>query len=146
MPNPCATDGTIDDLGVLVTAAFGLDRTWMEQGSCYGWGSQRPGQATPWQAALGSRVKGISGAELVNYALLICGSCPAQYDCASFAVEGMMIAGTWGMRITTLRWMQTQDDALDLIDMARDAQIPVQQIAAQTMVERSRTADIVCQP
>ena len=130
------TDGNIDDLGVLITAAIGLDRNWMEEGACYGWGSQRPGQPTPWQVSPGQNVHGVSGAEMVRYAQMICFSCKAQYDCLEFAIEGKMLAGTWAVRAKTLHWLQSQEDALDLVAMARQNKIPVQTIASSVMAER----------
>lgn len=117
---------------------FGLDTSWMKRGTCYGWGSQRPGQPTPWQVAPGQRISGpVSASEMARYAQMICYSCPAQYDCLAFAVEGKMIAGTWAVGVKTLRWLQTQDDALDLVEMARLNSFPVQEIASSVMAERS---------
>jgi hypothetical protein len=136
LSKPKNTDGTIDELGVLITAAYGLDTSWMQKGSCFGWGSQRPEQPTPWQVAPGRTYNGLSGNELVRYALLLCASCDAQYDCATYAVQATMIAGTWSMPITQLRWLQSQDDALDLIDLARDNEMPVQVVASQVLAAR----------
>lgn len=138
MAKPRNTDGSIDDLGVMITAAYGLDSSWMKRGACYGWGSHRPRQPTPWHIAPSQSVGGISGSELVNYALLICNSCEAQYDCLSYAVEGNMIAGTWSVRITTLRWLQQQDDALELIEDAKEKDVPVQPYMAEVMARRSK--------
>jgi hypothetical protein len=131
------TDGAIDDLGVLITAAIGLDRSWMERGTCYGWGSQRPGQPTPWQVSPSQKANGISGYELVKYAAMICFACPAQYDCLEFAVKGKINAGTWAVRLKTLEWLQGEEDALDLIAIARSERIPVQTIAAELMADRT---------
>lgn len=127
------TDGAIEDLGVLITAAYGLDRSWMEQGACYKWGSNRPGQPTPWQVAPGRKYNGISGSELVRYALMVCFACPAQYDCAQYAVDGQMTAGTWSMPITQLRWLQTQEHPNELIEMARDGEVPMQKVALESV-------------
>lgn len=114
---------------MLITAAYGLDVEWMKQGSCYNWGSKREGHPTPWQVAPGRKYGDLSGSELVRYALLICNTCPAQYDCASYAVQAQMIAGTWSIPVTQLRWLQKQPDALDLIGMARDNDVPMQAVA-----------------
>lgn len=102
----------------------------MSKGTCYKWGSDRPGRATPWQVAPGRRYNGISGSELVKYALILCSNCPAQYDCATFAVKATMIAGTWSVPITQLRWLQNQPDALDMIEQAREDDVPVQAMTA----------------
>ena len=130
MPKLKNTDGAIEDLGVLITAAYGLDTNWMQGGSCYNWGSKREGHPTPWQVAPGRKYNGISGSELVRYALMICNSCPAQYDCATYAVKAQMIAGTWSLPITQLRWLQSRVDSQDLIEMAREGEIPMQKVAA----------------
>lgn len=140
-----STDGTLEDLGVLITAAHGLDTTWMGRGSCHGWGTQRPYQPTPWQVAPNQTVilsdgTVLKGSEMVKYAAMVCYACPAQWDCVTFAVVGKMIAGTWGVRAKTLCWLQSQDDALDLVAMAREGQIPVQEIAAQVMAQRTKDA------
>lgn len=140
MAKPKNTDGAIEDLGVLITASYGLDTSWMERGSCYGWGNTRPGHPTPWQVTPQEKVGDIRGSEMVRYALLLCGSCPSQYDCTSYAVQGMMLAGTWGVRVGVLHWLQGEEDALDLIEMARELHAPVQEIASQVMAERSADA------
>lgn len=140
MAKPRNTDGSIEDLGVLICAAYGLNTDWMKKGSCYGWGSNRPGHPTPWQVAPGKKYDGLSGAELVKYALIICSGCPSQYDCAKFAVDAQMIAGTWSCPITQLRWLQKQDDAHDLIEMARESGTPMQTVAVEVFTARTQPA------
>lgn len=140
MPKPRNTDGAIEDLGVLLTAAYGLDTEWMERGTCYGWGSNRPGTTTPWQATSGKRYGEFSGGELVKYALIVCSGCPAQYDCTSYAIKGMMVAGTWGVSISQLRWLQGQDDGLDLVEIARELDAPVQSVVADVFAARTSKA------
>lgn len=103
----------------------------MKAGACHNWGSHRPGHPTPWQVAPGRKYNGISGSELVRYALIICHGCPAQYDCATYAVKATMIAGTWSMPVTQLRWLQAQDDGLDLIEIARSRHAAVQTVIAE---------------
>jgi hypothetical protein len=90
--------------------------------------------------APGRRYDGISGAELVKYALIVCSGCPVQYDCAHYAIEAMMIAGTWSCPITQLRWLQKQSDAFDLVEMARDAHLPMQNVAVRVYHERNPAA------
>lgn len=138
MPKPLNTDGSIEDLGVLLTAAYGLDTDWMARGTCYGWGSSKPGHPTPWQVAPGKRYDDIPGSELVKYALILCSGCLAQYDCATYAIKGMMIAGTWSLPITQLRWLQGQQDGLDMVEMARESKLPVQNVAVKVFTERTR--------
>lgn len=130
------TDGTLDDLGVLITAGMFLDRDWMSRGKCRQWVYKddpeklihRP---SPWHVAnKGVEVAGemVSGQELVKVALLICFSCPVQWDCARYAVEGQMKGGTWSMRITALRDLQNAgpEVAFALIDRARAEGVPMQ--------------------
>lgn len=108
----------------------------MSTGACYDWGSKTPGKPTPWQVVPGRRYDGVSGNELVKYALILCRGCVAQYDCAAYAVLAKMIAGTWSMPITQLRWLQAQEDALDLIELARGAAVPMQVLASEAFIER----------
>ena len=129
MARPKGTDGDIDSLGALLTACFGLDDTWMDRGKCrnYREAHQIPfDQPTPWAVEDIQRVDGMRGRELINAALIVCHSCPAQYDCASYAVTGRMKAGTWSMRIGELEWLQRQSDALAIIQRARRRNIPIQ--------------------
>jgi hypothetical protein len=97
-----------EDFGALINAAFHLDWSWMKRGVCNNWAAgQDPPRPTPWQVASGEPpIDGIPCDRLVNLALLYCAGCKAQYDCARFAVEGRMIAGTWSMRIGDLKWLQ----------------------------------------
>lgn len=136
MVMPLGTDGSIDDLGILITAMYGLDQSWMKRGSCFEWGKSKPRQPTPWQVVPGRLYNGIPGGELVQFAALMCRSCPAQWDCARFAVEGKMMAGTWSMPITELRWMQKQEGATDLIEDARKGNKPVQVAVREALAER----------
>lgn len=138
IPNSAA--GTIDDLGVLITACFGLDTSWMDDGVCRGWtyGDDIP-RPSPWQMSSHQTVqipgddgeqREVSGRQLITYALTHCYSCPAQYDCAEYGVRGMMRGGTWGMRIGKLVALQDMDPerAAALIATARRKRLPVQAI------------------
>lgn len=124
------SDGQIEDLGVLLTAALDLDTGWMPRGACYGYGCRNPESTTPWQAAPTRTYDGMSGSELVKWALIVCRGCPAQYDCAAYAVEGWMIAGTWSMPLTHLAWLRKQPDWEDIIADARQRKVPIQDAVA----------------
>ena len=129
MPRPTGTDGDLDNLGALITAAFGLDTAWMDTGKCrdYREVHQVPFDwPTPWQVEDAQKVDGVRGRELINAALMVCHSCPAQYDCASFGVDGRMKAGTWGMRIGELHWLQHQADSEQIILNAKRRGVPIQ--------------------
>ena len=118
-------------LGELIHAADGLDRSWVESSPCRLWaGSLRP---TPWQVHKDQRFVEerdgkkvvMRGDEMIKMALMICATCPVQYDCAAYAVEGLMQAGTWSMGIANLRWLQGQEGALDLVAEARELAVAV---------------------
>lgn len=123
-----------EEYGVLIGAAFGLDKSWAPRGRCRQW-DYEDGDATfrpsPWHVASSSVVEvagePVSGRELVKVALIICAGCPVQWDCARYAVRGMMQAGTWAMRITFLRDLQKdQPAALALLDAAEASGVSVQ--------------------
>lgn len=133
---------SIDDLGVLIRAAYGLDRSWRREAACRRW---EPDETTPeleawrrwdyegpsiWQVGHQQRVNGVKGEKLIEMALLVCHGCPAQYDCATWAVEAMAAGGTYAMPLPALLWLQKQDEPLDLIEMARAGRIPVQEVVA----------------
>lgn len=123
-----------DDLGKLIMAAYGLDRDWINDGACVRYmAGQRTDSLNPWWAEWNETYGDIKGEELVRAALLICHDCPAQYECARYAVKGEMRGGVWGMTLANLRWLQgsnasvspvavrapsSQQEALDIIDMA----------------------------
>ena len=89
-----STDGSIDELGVLITASYGLPNEWRDDASCRGW-HEAP---TPWHFSPGTpSLRRIRSDEQVAFALIICQGCPVQYACAAWAVEGRMRAGTWAM-------------------------------------------------
>ena len=133
---------TVDeDYGKLVNAAHGLDTSWAPDGRCFNW-PNRPGEIddpyergplkpTPWHVSHDQSVDGVSGRELQSYARMICAGCPAQWDCAIYAVRGVMLQGTWGMRIGLLKKLHKMEEAkpgsaIALIEAARIDGTPVQ--------------------
>lgn len=124
--------------GVLIEAALDLDWEWMERGACHRWADlYDPPRATPWQISGEGEVDGIPAGKLIDWALIICAGCPVRYECARFAVEGLMKGGTWAMRLKLLLWLQTQPDALDVIDAAELHKAEVQVFVRK--VQRDRT-------
>lgn len=109
-------DGELD-LGDLITAAIGLDRSWVDNAACLAW--THDNKPTPWQVDKSQIVDGVRGSEMIKMALMVCASCKAQHDCAQYAVEGMMRAGTWAMGITNLTWLQAQPDSMNILRHAR---------------------------
>ena len=107
------------ELGDLITAAIGLDRSWVRNALCLEWTIDR--KPTPWQVDKTQTIDGVRGAEMIKMALMACSACPSQYACARYAVVGQMRAGTWAMGIANLTWLQKKCDtdvALALLDEA----------------------------
>ncbi len=123
-------------LGNLIEAAHGLDRTWTIRASCVRWaGDDKP---TPWQVDNRYRHQlesgeWLKGHEMIRMALMVCATCQAHYDCARYAVNGLMMAGTWAMGIFQLSWLQDRPDALDIIDEAETSGVDM-----HSMVEMLR--------
>lgn len=139
MARPKTTDGDIDALGALITACFGLDLEWMDEGKCRDYKATHRipyNKPTPWQVEDAQRYDGMRGRELINAALLVCFSCKAQYDCAEFARQGRMKAGTWAMRIGDLEWLQHQHDGEQILKRAKRSKQPVQVAVKITRAER----------
>lgn len=80
----------------------------------------------------------LRGSEMQKLALLTCFSCPAQYDCATYALEAGMLAGTWAMKAVDLAWLQKLDRsaALRIVGRARRTRV-----AVQVVVRRERGVD-----
>lgn len=131
-------------LSELLSRAEGVDRSWMNAASCQGWGHAHydcrdpDPQPTPWQVSNNERVRGIPGQDLIDYALIICAGCVAQYDCVKFAVHTDCNYGTSGMRIGSLRWLREQPDWEEIVDVAETVRIPIQQAVVTVKRRRSR--------
>jgi len=145
--HPKNSDAHQDDLGILLSAALTLDRSWTSRAMCHQWrydddpANDNP-RPSPWHATRDTRIEiggvEVSGHEMTRVALLYCFACPVQWDCARFAVEGLCKAGTWAMRIVALN--RLQDDipgALAMLHEAEDAGVPVQVAVARHL----RTVD-----
>lgn len=100
--------------GRLVTAAWGLDVSWMQLGLCTDYPAAKEETGwTWWMADTCDNSKPIPKrdklrAEKGAMALLVCRNCPVQYDCASYATKSLMAAGIWGVRTSNLQWLQKQ--------------------------------------
>lgn len=82
------------------------------------------------------------GSDLIAIALEYCKICPAQYDCARFALRtapsAAYVFGTWGVEQKTLRWLKKQgDEGLVVIDEAESQGVPVQ-VAGRAAKRRGR--------
>lgn len=73
------------------------------------------------------------GSDLIAIALEYCKVCPAQYNCARYALDtapsASFVFGTWGADQTALRWLKKQDDGIAVIDEAEHAGVSVQEAA-----------------
>lgn len=129
-------DGDLDDLGVLITRAYGVERDWWKQALCRSWKTTElipsPWQFDPTQVVLvtlsDGTTSGLTGREMIRLALMQCKRCPAQYECARYAVKAGMIAGTWAMKIVDLKELHKLelDEAFAVIQAAEDEGVPVQ--------------------
>lgn len=133
----------LSDLGVLIRTAHGLDRAWWANAKCRQWEppsdddtlgpwrDQRYVGPSIWQVEWDQVItwrdhEPIRGQKLIELAVLICQGCPAQWDCADYAVRGLMQGGTWATTPRNLRWLiEDADDPLALIESARHAGQPV---------------------
>lgn len=129
-------------LGRLITAAHGLDDSFMAEGRCALPEHRDPitgdrispfadkiTRKTIWQVDFNdSPVKGqASPRELIQVALMICHSCPVQYECAHYAVEAEIQAGTWSARLSNVKWMQrSRAKSHEYIDEAERAGVSVE--------------------
>lgn len=129
------------DLGVLIRSAHGLDRAWWDQAKCKQWEpsehpalgpwrDQRYVGPSIWQVDWSQRIewegRSVPGRALIELAVLVCQGCPAQWDCATYAVRGLMCGGTWAMTPKNLQWLIASENPLAVIDSARESGTPVE--------------------
>lgn len=129
-------DGDLDDLGVLITRAYGVDRDWWSDAACRSWSATArvpsPWQFDPKQTVIVSLSDGsqsvLRGGEMIKLALMICETCPAQYQCARYAIDAGMLAGTWAMKIVDLKKLLELEpkEAVAVVDAAEQEGMPVQ--------------------
>lgn len=124
-----------------VARAHQFDDSWKTQAVCTGhikdgspfrqaWITDRTTKHT-----LGSMT--ITGDTLIDVALTFCRICPAQWDCAIWAIQVEERCGTWAMPIETLLPLQrNQPKAVALIERARAAGTPVQVAVRRTRPSR----------
>ena len=132
--------GGEEDFPTYILKVLGKDRSWMDNGACRGhdlarrnaW-TVRPGDAP----VLFDGVE-LDPKELIQAALMICAGCPAQYQCALWAIEVREESGTWGMEHNHLLWLIRQDDSEAVVHQAKVAQEPVQVAVKRTLNERRR--------
>lgn len=132
-----SSSSTFESLGVLLTAAYDCDTEWQSEARCSPERYERTaGIPSPWQFNPEQEVEVdrgdgtlvvLKGTEMIELGLMSCFACPAQYDCARYAMCAKMRAGTWGMKIGDLVWLQRKKTpAKTLIDYAEAEAIPLQ--------------------
>lgn len=134
----------VSGLPAYFTKGHNRDSEWHERARCRG-ASADPGHPfyQAWYAREnryhtmpdGTRIPGV---EMVGYALNECGMCPAQWDCARWAVEVSEDYGTWAMAFDDLRWLKTQADAISIIESARSKGLTVQVTVRSRRARRTR--------
>ena len=129
-----------EDFPTYILKVLGKDRSWMDNGACRGHDLAR---RNAWTCRKADGVVEFDGVkldpkELIEAALMICAGCPAQYQCALWAVEVKEESGTWGMEHNHLLWLIRQDDSEAIVHEARIAQEPVQVAVKRTMDGRRR--------
>jgi hypothetical protein len=83
----------------------------------------------------------VEAAEVEALACLICNSCPAQYDCAIYAIKARESAGTWAMRNDWLRVLQArgEDEAIAFVEQARTDGVKIQGRVKRRLLARGNT-------
>lgn len=138
-PYARAFAGSEDDFPTYVLKVLGRDRSWMDNGSCRGHDLARK---RAWTVRPAEKVHvgdvALDGKELIQAALSICRTCPAQYQCAMWAYEVREESGTWAMEHDHLLWLTRQEDGAGIINLARAKGTPVQVAVQRTMSKRRR--------
>lgn len=119
---------TVDlDFDTLFDVAVGVGRNWMADRRCV----TTKSDPNPWFAVNNEMYgpdKDVKGSELVKYALIVCASCDAQYDCARYSVQTGSAGVIASMRAGSMTWLQKQTDWAEIIDIAETVSIPIQQV------------------
>jgi hypothetical protein len=132
--------GGEEDFPTYILKVLGKDRTWMDNGACRGHHLARKNAWTcrPGDEPVTFDDIELDPKELIEAALMICGTCPAQYQCALWAVEIKEESGTWAMKHDHLLWLIRQPDSEAIIHQARIAREPVQVTVKRTLDDRRR--------
>lgn len=109
MARVCTIGDDPNSLGVLITACYGLDTSWMDDAECKKYrAGQRQDERNPWHVSINDDDElGVTGSrDLVKLARFICRGCKAQYGCSRYAAMGEMRGTTWGgLQIVDLKWL-----------------------------------------
>jgi hypothetical protein len=132
--------GGEEDFPTYILKVLGKDRSWMDNGACRGHDLARRNAWTCRRADGPIEFGGIEldPQELIDAALMICAGCPAQYQCALWAIEVKEESGTWAMKHNHLLWVIRQDDSEAIIHQAKIDREPVQVAVKRTLNQRRR--------
>lgn len=133
--------GSEEDFPTYIVKVLGLDRTWMDHGACR---NHELARKRAWTCRPNETVvvagRRLDPKELIEAALMICSTCPAQYQCARWALEVREESGTWGMRHDDLLWLTRQPNGPGVIDEAERANEPVQVVVRRHIQGQRRAA------
>lgn len=140
---------------ILVTAAHDLDTSWKSDALCRrvtAPAARRDSGWTIWMADYNDPLPAdpdeMRPREQVEWALLFCQACPVQYECVHYAIDSLAKAGTYGVRLAALKWLQGYPQhhaermaaGHALVEQARTRGLPVHQVVEPAYVEARREA------
>jgi hypothetical protein len=132
MPAPRSLDAGTDRLPKSMRSAQGQKLDWKAEARCRP--SNRPGLPdfawTVVESDSGPLLLGRDAETWIEMALMICRSCPAQYDCARFALATDERFGTWAMPLEDLKLLKKQRGRDRILDIAEANGMPVQEAVA----------------
>lgn len=121
-------DGSFDDLPVSMQRAANVDRSFYSDAAC-----RNEVRGTPkiaWTVAPGRkhRVGGniYDADKLIELALLVCGMCPVQWQCAAAAIEADESAGTWADSLDNIRALSRRPNWRVELELAQSTGVSVQ--------------------
>lgn len=137
MPFRRTTDGSVDDLPRYVRAGFGLDLNWKEHAKCR---TQVGLTGKAWTTTSSETVtvgsERIPGRKVIQMAVLICRTCPVQWDCTRYAIKSEAEIGTWGTEISKVKFLRSKPNYNELLDAAKNFDIPVDDMVKELQSNR----------
>lgn len=141
---PMSQAGTKERNRRALRLAQGADWDWQEHAFCRN--AETGYRMTAWsvdpheEREIGAET--YLGEELIAYAQAVCSMCPAQWDCARFALHIEAAVGVWGgVLADDLRKLKRRKMAVDLIDAADARDVPVQ-VALTRYMDRTPGHDM----
>jgi hypothetical protein len=132
MPFRRTTDGSVDDLPRYVRAGFGLDLSWKKNAKCK---TQTGLTGKAWTTTAAETItvgdEKLPGRKLIQMAVMVCRTCPVQWECARYAIKSEAEIGTWGTEIAKIKMLGAQHNYNELLDAAQECDIPVDDMAKQ---------------